>query len=163
MSFLPDKTDLCILDLLQDDARLTNKEIAAGLGKSVTSVFERIRKLETEGYIQRYVAILDKAKLGKHLMAYSTITLKEHRHDVLVDFEMKIKAFPEVLECYRVNGSSDYLLKILVADIQEFELFSSNKLLKMDYIGKIQSLFAIAEVKHETSLCLKIAQIVSGK
>lgn len=155
MKFLPDKTDLCILDLLQDDARLTNKELAARLGKSVTSVFERVRKLETEGYIQRYVAILDKTKLGKHLMAYITVTLKEHRLDVLTDFEAKINTFGEVLECYRMNGSCDYLLKVLVADIQAYESFCLNKLLKMDYINKVQSLFVIAETKHETSLCIK--------
>lgn len=159
MNFLPDKTDLHILDLLQEDARLTNKEIAAELGKSVTSVFERIRKLEAEGYIKRYVAILDKSKLGKHLVAYTTVTLREHRHDILVDFEVKIRTFPEVLECYKMNGSCDYLLKVVVADIGEYESFSSNKLLKMDFINKIQSLFTIAEIKHETSLSIKMGTI----
>lgn len=163
MNFLPDKTDLYILDLLQEDARLTNKEIAARLGKSVTSVFERVRKLETEGYIKRYVAILDKDKLGKHLIAYTTVTLKEHRHAILADFEAKVRTFPEVLECYKMNGSFDYLLKVVVADIGEYELFSSNKLLKMDYINKIQSLFTITEIKHETSLCVKAGQISNGK
>ena len=160
MHFTLDETDLHILDLLQEDARLTNKEIAARLGKSVTSIFERIKRLECEGYIKGYVAILDRKRMGKHVTAFANITLKEHGHDVFLLFESKVNAFPEVMECYKINGPYDYLLKVMVADLEEYEMFITNKLSRLDAISRINSLFVIAEPKHETALSLNTGQII---
>jgi Lrp/AsnC family transcriptional regulator len=157
MSFIPDQIDMCIMDILQEDARTTNKEIASRLGKSVTSVFERVKRLEAEGYILRYIAVLNKNKLGKNLVAYTSVTLKEHGHDRLVAFEQKINTFPEVMECYKMNGQFDYLLKVLVADMEAYELFNINKLSKLENISKIRSLFVLAETKQEVELPLKAA------
>jgi len=158
MHFTLDETDLHILDLLQHDARLTNKEIAAKLGKSVTSVFERVKRLESEGYIKGYVALLDRKKTGKHVTAFASITLKEHGHDLFLEFESKINAFPEVMECYKTNGPCDYLLKVLVADIEDYELFITNKLSRLEAVSRINSLFVISESKHETALSLNAEQ-----
>ncbi|QHS61171.1 Lrp/AsnC family transcriptional regulator [Chitinophaga agri] len=160
MHFTLDETDLHILDLLQEDARLTNKEIAARLGKSVTSIFERVKRLETEGYIKGYVAILDKKRMGKQVTAFANITLKEHGHDVFILFESKVNSFPEVMECYKINGPYDYLLKVMVADLEEYELFISNKLSRLDAVSRINSLFVIAAPKHETALSLTTGQLI---
>ncbi|MDQ0109548.1 Lrp/AsnC family transcriptional regulator [Chitinophaga terrae (ex Kim and Jung 2007)] len=155
MSFTPDQIDMCIMDILQEDARTTNKEIAARLGKSVTSIFERVKRLEAEGYILRYIAVLNKNKLGKNLVAWTSVTLKEHGHDRLLAFEQQIDTFPEVMECYKMNGQFDYLIKVLVADMEAYELFNLTKLSKLENISKIRSLFALAETKQEVELNLK--------
>ncbi|NLR58672.1 Lrp/AsnC family transcriptional regulator [Chitinophaga polysaccharea] len=155
MTFIPDQIDMCIMDILQEDARTTNKEIASRLGKSVTSIFERVKRLEAEGYIQRYIAVLNKHKLGKNLVAYTSVTLKEHGHDRLLSFEQKINSFPEVMECYKMNGQFDYLLKVLVADMEAYEVFNLTKLSRLDNIYKIRSLFVLSETKHEVELNLK--------
>jgi len=155
MSFIPDQIDMCIMDILQEDARTTNKEIASRLGKSVTSIFERVKRLEAEGYILRYIAVLNKNKLGKNLVAYTSVTLKEHGQDRLPAFEQKINTFPEVMECYKMNGQFDYLLKVLVADMEAYEQFNLTKLSKLDNIYKIRSLFVLAESKFEVELNLK--------
>lgn len=154
MSFIPDQIDMCIMDILQEDARTTNKEIASRLGKSVTSIFERVKRLEAEGYILRYIAVLNRNKLGKNLVAYTSVTLKEHGHDRLLAFEHKINSFPEVMECYKMNGQFDYLLKVLVADMEAYEQFNLSKLSKLDNIYKIRSLFVLAESKFEVDLNL---------
>ncbi|NSL91009.1 Lrp/AsnC family transcriptional regulator [Chitinophaga solisilvae] len=155
MSFVPDMTDMCILDILQQDARTTNKEIASKLGKSVTSIFDRVKRLETEGYIQGYVAVLNRYKLGNALVAYTSVTLEAHGHDRLSAFEYKMNFFPEVQECYKMSGQFDYLLKIVVADMEAYDQFYSARLSKLDNIAKIRSLFVLAETKQEKQLNLK--------
>jgi len=118
-----DSTDISILQLLQHDARLTNKEIADKLGKSVTPVYERIRKLEEEGYIARYVALLNKDLIGKHLVAFTTVQLKEHSLVALKGFEKEVIKFPEVMECYQLTGQFDFLLKTAIRDMVEYNDF----------------------------------------
>jgi Lrp/AsnC family transcriptional regulator, leucine-responsive regulatory protein len=156
MGFTLDSTDIGILDLLQEDARLTNKEIANKLNKSVTTIFERIKRLEQEGYIERYIAVLNPHKLGKHLVAYTSITLVKQTHDLLLDFEEKIRTFPEVMECYKMNGQFDYLIKVVISDMEAYEAFNLNKLSKLDNIYKIRSLFVLSEAKKELAYNLKM-------
>ncbi|HET9057397.1 MAG TPA: Lrp/AsnC family transcriptional regulator [Chitinophagaceae bacterium] len=146
-----DTTDVSILNLLQNDARLTNKEIADKLGKSVTPVYERIKWLEEEGYIQRYVAVLDKNKIDKNLVAFTNVQLKEHSHIMLKVFEKDIVKFEEVMEYYHMTGLFDYLLKIAVKDMNEYQDFIVNKLAKLPNIGTVQSSFIMTEVKYGTA------------
>jgi DNA-binding Lrp family transcriptional regulator len=146
-----DATDISILNLLQNDARLTNKEIADKLGKSVTPVYERIKWLEEEGYIQRYVAVLNKNKIDKNLVAFTNVQLKEHSHAMLKAFEKDIVKFEEVMECYHMTGLYDYLLKIAVKDMNEYQGFIVNKLAKLPNIGTVQSSFIMTEVKFGTA------------
>ncbi|MVT06636.1 Lrp/AsnC family transcriptional regulator [Chitinophaga tropicalis] len=160
MNFTLDETDLHILDLLQEDARLTNKEIASRLGKSMTAIFERIKRLEAEGYIKGYIAIVDRHKMDKHVIVFVNVTLKEQSHEACKLFEEKVNAFPEVMECYMVNGQSDFLLKVMIADIDEYELFLSNKLSKLECVSKLCSLFVISETKHENALSLSPGHFV---
>ncbi|MCU0380801.1 MAG: Lrp/AsnC family transcriptional regulator [Chitinophagaceae bacterium] len=149
-----DQTDRKILWYLQYDARLTNKEIADKLGKSVTPVYERIRRLEREGFIRRYVALLDRQKVGISLLAYTNVQLKEHSYQMLKAFEKAVVKLEEVMECNHMTGSYDYLLKIGVRDMQEYQDFIINKLSRLANIGTVQSSFVMTEIKHETAFHL---------
>jgi DNA-binding Lrp family transcriptional regulator len=112
-----DTIDIRILQILQYDARVTTKEMADKLGKSVTAVHERVRRLEETGYIQGYVALLNKEKIGKTLTGYTTVQLKEHSQSVLRGFEKEIIKFPEVMECCQLTGQSDFLLRVVIRDM----------------------------------------------
>ena len=155
---LLDQTDIRILQLLQNDARLTNKEIADKLGKSVTPVYERIKWLNREGYIQRYVAVLDRNKMDKKLVAFTNVQLKEHAHVMLKAFEKDIVKLNEVMECHHMTGSYDYLLKIVVKDMKVNQDFIVNKLSKLPNIGTVQSGFVMTEVKHETAYTISLPE-----
>jgi len=151
-----DPTDVLILQLLQHDARLTNKEIADKTGRSVTPVYERIKRLEQDGVIEGYKAILNKDKIGRSLIAYTNVQLKEHSKPMLQAFEKSIVQIEEVLECMHLTGTYDYLLKIAVADIHEYHDFLTNKLAALPNIGTVQSGFVMNEVKR--SLAFPIRQ-----
>ncbi len=149
---LLDPTDLRILDLLQKDAKLTNKEIAFKLGMTITPVYERIKKLEENGYISKYVALVDREKLGYHLVAFCNVSLKEHSSKYLSVFEREIHSIDEVIECYHIAGLFDYLLKVLARDMGTYQNFIVNKLAKLDNIGNVQSSFIMTEIKYSTHI-----------
>lgn len=149
-----DEIDLKLLSLLQQNSRLTNKQLAGELGLSLTPVYERVRRLERGGYIKKYVALLDAQKLGKGLTVLAQISLKEHAKHYLKAFEEKVKHLPQVLECYYVAGDFDYILKIAVADMPAYQRFLVEELASIDPIGKVQSFFVMTEVKHTTSVPL---------
>jgi len=151
-----DATDIRILQLLQHDARMTNKEVADKLGKSVTPVYERIRKLEEGGYIQRYVALLNKDLIGKNLSAFTTVQLKEHSQSALRGFEKEVIKFHEVMECYHLTGQFDFLLKIAIRDMSEYDGFLMNRLATLPNIGVVQTFFVLSESKMETAYTLQI-------
>lgn len=152
-----DTIDIRILQLLQHDARVTTKEMADKLGKSVTSVHERIKKLEDAGYIQRYVALLDKDLIGKNLTGYTTVQLKEHSQSVLRSFEKEVIKFQEVMECYQLTGQADFLIKVAIGDMQEYNHFLMHKLATLPNIGTVQTSFVLSEGKRETAYALSIA------
>ncbi len=147
-----DPIDLRILDLLQEDAKLTNKEIAAQLGMSTTPVYERIKKLEEKGYISQYVALVDRKKLGFPLVAFCNVSLKEHSNKYLKIFEREVLSLNEVIECYHIAGAFDYLLKVLAQDMGTYQDFIVNKLAKLENIGNVQSSFVMTEVKYSTKI-----------
>jgi DNA-binding Lrp family transcriptional regulator len=151
-----DETDLRILDLLQQDARLTNKEIADKIGKSVTPVFERIKKLEREGYIQHYIAVLDSKKIDKGLSAFAHVQLKDHCNESMLKFEEDIVRFNEVMECYRMAGEYDYLVNIVVKDMDEYNNFVMRKLSTVYHLGIVQTYFVLDEMKKKTAFNLNI-------
>lgn len=150
-----DMIDRQILTLLQHDARLTTKEIADKLGKSPTAVYERIRRLENEGFIQQYVALLNREKIKKDITAFANVQLKEHAHQMLKEFEKAVVKLNEVMECFHMTGSYDYLLKIVVDDMKAYHDFILNKLAKLANIGTVQSSFIMTEVKYSTAYMLK--------
>ncbi|WP_109301173.1 Lrp/AsnC family transcriptional regulator [Aquimarina sp. AU474] len=142
-----DSIDRSILHLLQKNGKITIKEIAERLLLSTTPIFERVKKLERDGYIKSYKAILDRKKVGLQLMAFCNITLNLHQKDFIKKFEKDIQQFPEVVECYHVAGMFDYLIKIYAEDMERYQDFLSNKLASLDNISKVQSSFVMTEVK----------------
>lgn len=148
--FMLDAKDKKLLILLQTDAKKTTKELAQALDLSVTAVFERVKKLEKQNVINKYVALVDKDKLQKNFVVLSQVKLVQHRKEYITQFEKEITQFPEVLECFHVSGDYDYILKICVADITEYREFMVNKLTNLQHIASTQSSFMIKEVKNTT-------------
>lgn len=146
-----DPTDLEILRILQTDATLTNKEMAFKLNKSIATVHERIKKLKEQGYIKRIVAILDRKKINKGLIAFSQVLLKEHTAETLVKFEKEVAKFSEVMECYQMTGAFDFILRIATNDMDTYHLFLRNKLATLPDISTVQSFFVLSETKSDTA------------
>jgi len=146
-----DPTDLELLRLLQKDATLTNKELAFKLNKSIATIHERIKKLKDQGYIKRIVAILDRKKINKSLIAFSQVLLKEHSADTLVEFEKEVGKFTEVMECFQMTGAFDFILRIATSDMDTYHLFLRNKLATLPNISTVQSFFVLSETKSETA------------
>ena len=144
-----DPTDLAILRLLQKDASLTNKELAFKLHKSVATIHERVRKLKEQGYIKRIVAILDRKKINKNLIAFSQVLLHNHTAQTLKQFEEEVAKFPEVMECYQMTGTFDFILRIATSDMDEYHDFYRNKLATLPNITTVQSFFVLSETKSE--------------
>lgn len=149
-----DQLDKQLLGYLQEDSKRTNKELAFKLGLSVTAVYERIKKLEKGGVISSYVALLDRDKVNKAFVTFCHVKLVQHTHDFVVEFEKEVKKLPEVLEAYHISGDYDYLLKVVVEDMEAFREFMVNKLTSINHIGSTHSMFVINEVKHTTAISL---------
>lgn len=147
-----DDIDKKLLKLLQTDSKQTNKAIAYELNLSVTAVYERIKKLENNGVINRYVALVDKKNVDKDFVAFCHIKLVQHTQEYVVKFEREVAKLNEVLECYHISGDYDYLIKVLVEDMEAFREFMVKKLTKIDHIGSTYSMFMINEVKHTTAI-----------
>jgi Lrp/AsnC family leucine-responsive transcriptional regulator len=150
-----DSIDKNLLHYLQQDCKQTNKELSSKLNLSVTAVYERIKKLEREGIIDRYVSILNKEKVGLGFVVFCQIKLAQHSRVYLTKFEAEVKELEEVIECFHVSGEYDYLLKVIVKDMVHFRNFMVNKLTSLQHIGSTQSSFTINEVKNTTSINLK--------
>jgi len=146
-----DSIDLRILDLLQHDARVTTKEIGDKLGLTITPISIRIRRLEETGYIRRYVAILDKEKIGKKQIAFTMVQLLEHSQAALAAFEQASVRFREVMESYRLTGKFDFILKVAVRDLQEYNNFLTDRIASQPNIGAVQTSFVLWEGKVDTA------------
>lgn len=144
-----DKTDLQILRTLQENARLTTKELAARVSLSSTPVFERLKRLESGGYIKKYIAVLDAEKLNQGFVVFCSVKLRRLNRDIAAEFTRMIQDIPEVTECYNISGSYDYLLKIHAPNMKYYQEFILNVLGTIDSLGSLESTFVIDEVKHE--------------
>lgn len=142
-----DQTDKDILKYLQKDAHMTTKELSALLNLSATPVYERVKKLEKEGVIKRYVAIIDREKVDKSLMVFCSIRLKEHAQAMGQYFVDQIQSMPEVIECFNISGDYDFLLKVLVRDMRGYQEFLMNRLASLENIGSTHSHFVMSEIK----------------
>ena len=154
MGYQLDQTDTKILSILQKNSNRTTKSIAEELGMTTSPVFERIKKLEKEGYIKKYVAVLDNRKIGLKLTVFIGITLQGHTRSYLEKFVKEINNFPEIVECHRVSGNFDYLLKLVVEDIEAYETFIISKLTLLPYLGNVQSLITLSTGKETNELDL---------
>ena len=144
-----DKTDLQILRILQENARLTTKELAARVHLSPTPVFERLKRLDNEGYIRKYVAVLDAEKLHCGFVVFCSVKLRRLNRDIAAEFTRIVRGIPEVTECYNISGDYDYLLKIHVPDMKYYQEFTLNVLGTIDSLGSLMSTFVMDEVKHD--------------
>lgn len=150
-----DETDLKLMALLQEDCKKTTKQYAHHLQLSVTAVYERIRRLEKTGVITKYVALLDKKKVGRSFIAYCHVKLVQHLKEYVEQFERDALQLEEITECYHVSGDYDYILKVHVADMDAYRDFVVTKLTALRNVGSSQSSFVISEVGHTTALPLK--------
>lgn len=144
-----DRIDLQILRLLQQNARFTTKELAARVHLSTTPVFERFKRLESGGYIKKYVAILDAEKLNRGFVVFCSVKLRRLNRDIATEFIRVVKDIPEVTECYNISGDYDYLLKIHAPDMKYYQEFILNVLGGIDSLGSLTSTFVMDQIKHE--------------
>jgi DNA-binding Lrp family transcriptional regulator len=144
-----DKTDEALLEALQKNARVTNKELGEIIHKSPTAAFERVKQLERDQVIEKYTIKINKKKLGLMLTVYAVVQLKEHRNAFLVEFEKEVVNFTQVRECYHMTGNFDYMLKVSVPDIDTYHDFIKNKLANLPNIGNVQSYFVMSTIKEE--------------
>ncbi len=149
-----DAIDKKLLQLLQADTKKTTKELSSKLNLSVTAVYERIKKLEREGIIEKYVAVLNRNKINKGFVVFCHIKLIQHSKDFLTKFESEVVKLPEALECFHVSGDYDYILKVCVKDMEEYREFMVTKLTTLQHIGSTHSTFMIGEVKNTTAYVL---------
>jgi DNA-binding Lrp family transcriptional regulator len=159
-----DAIDWKILALLQDDARLSNVDLARAVGLSPSPCLNRVRVLEQQGFIRRHVTLLDPLKVGMKVSVFIQVTLERQIESALETFERAIRERPEVMECYLMTGDSDYLLRVVVPDLQALEHFILNFLSRVPGVGNIKSSFALKQVKYQTALPLPGAEKpASGK
>ena len=153
MEHLDDK-DIQLLRLLQKNAKLTVKELAKEINLSPSPVFERVKRLEQEGYVKKYAAVLDPDKLNRGFTVFCQIKLKIHDRSIGYDFVNEITEIEEVAECYNISGDFDFLLKVQVRDMKHYQDFVFNKLGSVDSIGSTHSTFVMAEVKNNHGLTI---------
>ena len=142
-----DTTDKQILQLLQKDAEITNKRIGIEVGLSTSAVQLRRQGLEKEGVIKRYMAVLNKEALECDFVVFCQVTLSQHKREYIESFERIITSFKEVVGCYHTSGDHDYILKILVKDMESYRQFLVDKLTAIEHIGSTHSAFVINELK----------------
>ena len=143
-----DRIDLAILRTLHNDAKLTTKELATAVHLTPTPVFERLKRLERQGVIKKYVAVLDAQKLNRAFVVFCSVKLSRMNHDIALDFTRRIHEIPEVTECYNISGDFDYLLKINVQDMAQYQQILLDKLGTIESLGSLKSSFVMDEVKH---------------
>jgi Lrp/AsnC family leucine-responsive transcriptional regulator len=151
-----DSIDWKILGLLQADARMSNVELAKAVGLSPSPCLNRVRALEEAGFISRYVTLLDALRVGLKVSVFIQVTLERQIESALERFENAIRSRPEVMECYLMTGDADYLIRVVVADIQVLEEFILKFLTKLPGVGNIKSSFALKQVKYQTALPLPV-------
>ncbi len=146
-----DATDKKLLGILQTDTKKTTKEMSLKLSLSATAVYERVKKLEREGYIKKYVALVDKTKIQRSFVVFCHIKLIQHTREFLTKFESEVGKLNEVLECFHVSGDYDYILKVAVENMDAYREFMVTKLTTLQHIGSTHSTFVISEVKSTTA------------
>ncbi|HVO15376.1 MAG TPA: Lrp/AsnC family transcriptional regulator [Alphaproteobacteria bacterium] len=149
-----DRTDCKILDLLQEDARLANVELAQKVGLSPSPCLRRVRLLEEGGVIRRYVTLLDPAQVGLPVSVFVQVTLERQVETALQQFEDAVRRHPEVMECYLMTGDADYLLRVVAPDLESYQRFLLDNLTRIPGVASIKSSFALKQVSYRTALPL---------
>ncbi|MBO7580096.1 MAG: Lrp/AsnC family transcriptional regulator [Bacteroidaceae bacterium] len=142
-----DEIDLQILRIVQDNSRLTTKELAQKIHLSVTPTYERQRRLERMGYIKGYVAVLDANKMERGFMVFCNVSMKQINKQIANGFSETVATWNEVTECYNISGDGDYLLKVCVSSMQKYQQFILEKLGEFPYISQVRSFFVMDTLK----------------
>ena len=150
-----DRYDRRILRALQQDGRISNVELAHKVSLSESACLRRVRALEQAGYIERYVALLNQKRIGKPGTVFVHIALRREEQSELAAFEEAIQKVPEVMECYLMSGEFDYLLRVVVADMADFERIHKQVLTRLPGVARVNSSFGIRTVQRKTALPLK--------
>ncbi|SEI37960.1 transcriptional regulator, AsnC family [Paraburkholderia diazotrophica] len=152
-----DRIDIAILQQLQQNARITNAELARAVNLSPTPCFNRVRALEKLGLFRQQVTLLDAGALGLRINVFIQVSLEKQVEDALRRFEQEVGERPEVMECYLMTGDADYLLRVVVPDMQSLERFIVQWLTKIPGVSNIRSSFALKQVRYKTALPLPVA------
>jgi Lrp/AsnC family leucine-responsive transcriptional regulator len=143
-----DKTDLHILKVLQLNGRITNLELSQTIGLSPAPTLERVKKLEKSGIIKSYHARVDEAKLGMGIKALMLITLTRHTEGIVDNFKKQIGSIEEITDCYKVTGNADYILHVIVKDINAFETLVARKIATIEEISQMQTMVILSKAKE---------------
>ena len=143
-----DEVDQKIISLLKEDAKMSIKELSHRVGISKTPVYERIKKLERSGIIEKYVAVIDNRKLINGMYVFCSVSLDVQKLKEIENFKEEIRKLPEVLECYLMGGANDFLLKVMVKNLEDYHQFSSGKLAALNNVSQIKSTFVLDVVKN---------------
>ncbi len=143
-----DEIDLQILRTLQKNAKMTTKELADAVHLTPTPVFERQKRLERQGYIKKYVAVIDPDKLNQSLLVFCKVKMSQINNKIATGFSRQIQRIPEVTECYNTSGAYDYLLKVRAADMKQYQEFVLNKLGTIENVASVESTFVMDEIKQ---------------
>jgi DNA-binding Lrp family transcriptional regulator len=149
---LLDRASRSILRELQQDTRRSQQVLAERVGLSATPVWRRIRELEVGGVIRRWVALLDREKLGLGTCVLANVSLERHVEGVVDGFERRVRACPEIIECYGITGEADYLIKVVVPDMKAYDRFLHEVVFRIDGVASIRTNVVLREVKYETAL-----------
>lgn len=149
-----DRTDRRILNELQRNGRISNVELSRYVNLSPTPCLERVKRLEADGFIGSYVALLDPSKLEKKLCAYMEVSLSSTSTEALKNFDQHMRTMPEVQECQMVAGNFDYLIKIRVTDMRDYQRFLSEQLATTPGIARTHTYMVINDVKSETTISI---------
>lgn len=150
MKYNLDDKNRKILEILQEDAKISIKDIAKRINLSFTPTYERIKQLEEVEIIEGYMAIINRQKVGLKVSAFCNTTLKEQSRAALIEFEKAVLEIPEIVEIISVSGNYDYMLKILATDIESYNKFMVDVIANLPYIGHYHSSIILSEVKRET-------------
>jgi Lrp/AsnC family transcriptional regulator len=147
-----DKTDARILEIMQDDASISLVDLAEKVSSSRSAVWRRIQKMQSDGIIKKHTVLLDAAKVGLGVMVFAHVKMQAQNRESLPGFIEKVRNFPEVMECHTLMGDIDFILKVLVKDVQAYEDFFWNRLSQIDGVREISSSIALTAVKNTASV-----------
>lgn len=150
-----DKTDVAILRALQENSRLTVKELAAKVHLSPSPAFERQKRLERDGFIKGYMAVVDAEKVGNGILVLCNIRLKQHTEDLIQQFMDAVQNIEEITECFNTSGDYDFLIKVYAKDMKDYQQFMQHTLGKMECVGSLHSVFVIDETKNTHGVTIR--------
>ena len=149
-----DKIDELLLRVLQNNSNISMQELGQRVGLSHTPCWRRVRRLEEHGYINKKVTLLDSSKLDLSVNVFVNVSLRKHQENALTRFENAVADIPEIVECYSVSGDTDFLLRVIVKDVESYEHLLKAQLIHLPEVGNLSSTFALRQVKYTTELPL---------